>query len=65
MFYICCYKHVKIMDRLAGYYWCKIEGGCWEICFYNVDEKAFERIMDDSYTYEDEFEEIDERRIER
>jgi len=53
------------MNRLAGYYWCKIEEGRWEICFYNVDEKAFERTMDDSYTYEDEFEEIDERRIER
>lgn len=52
------------MNRIAGYYWCKIDAH-WEICYYNVDEKAFERTMDDSYTYEDEFEEIDERRIER
>lgn len=53
------------MDRLEGYYWCKIEDGHWEVCFYNVDEKAFERTMADFYTCPDEFEEIDERRIER
>lgn len=52
------------MNRLEGYYWCKIYGD-WEICFYNEDEKAFERIMDDSYTYDEEFDEIDERVIKR
>lgn len=53
------------MERLGGYYWCKTEEGCWEVCFYNVDEKAFERTMDDSYTYDEEFEEIDEQRLTR
>jgi hypothetical protein len=53
------------MERLEGYYWCKLESDVWEICFYNVDEKAFERTMSDFYTYDEEFEEIDERRIER
>ncbi len=52
------------MDRLAGYYWCKTDGR-WEVCYYNPDEKAFERIMDDSYTYDEEFDEIDECKLER
>jgi hypothetical protein len=57
-------KEQKLTNRLEGYYWCKINED-WEVCFYNAGKKAFERTMDDSYTYEEEFDEIDERRIKR
>lgn len=52
------------MNRVSGFYWCRM-GDIWEVSFYNVDELAFERTMDDSYTYDDEFDEIDERKIKR
>jgi hypothetical protein len=52
------------MSRLEGYYWCKTDN-VWEVAFYNVEEKAFERTMYDAYTYDEEWDEINEYRIER
>ena len=51
------------MKRKEGYYWVKINEK-WEIAFYNVEELAFERHMDDSYIKENEFDEINEEIIE-
>jgi hypothetical protein len=50
------------MERKEGYYWVKYNGQ-WEIAFYNVDESAFERHLDDAYSYDEELEEIDEKMI--
>lgn len=48
--------------RKEGYYWVKMNNR-WEVAFFNEDENKFERHLDDSYTYDNEFQEIDERII--
>jgi hypothetical protein len=50
--------------RESGYYWVKIASS-WIVAFYNLDYKCW-RVMDNSNSFKDnDFYEIDERKIER
>lgn len=60
--YIWLEKNVPNGLRKEGYYWVKYDGN-WEIAFYNRDEFSFERHMDDSYTRDNEFDEICENLV--
>lgn len=52
------------MIRKEGHYWCKYFG-IWIIYFYHLEGNYFMCCGNESPYYENEFEEIDERIIER
>lgn len=52
------------MERASGFYWVRLEDG-WVIAQYDSEIKSWFRTGMDYYLIDEEFFEIDERRLER